>query len=549
MFKGIYDLVLSKNKSKLIVMITLLLAASLLTAGASALLMHMIDDVIPAGDERLLMMYIIGYIGLSFAKAGVSYFSSTYNTILILSDARDLKKELIEKIFRFDGDYLSSVSKGELYQTVEADSMSLCGFALNNVFNLLRTAFSVIVAVFFLLVLNWKLILLILILQPFAVIIQKKLTPRLIKLSGERRTSSGECSSLLQDIVKNPVELILSGFKKNVLQKMNEKLDEQYKIGKRSVLFEVLTVNIVDFISALTTCIVIGYSGYCIINQTMTVGELVTFMTYTGTITSGIIKIVDFSVNYAELMPIYERVSNIAHNAPPEKTQQAADTDESIISANNMCFSYDGINKIYDNASFSFRKGKSYSIIGRTGEGKSTFVKLLFGLWKPDNGEITIDGVKCSDINIDSIGDNVAYVSSSPVFLNDTIYNNLTMFNKTVTSDEAWNVLKKVGLYDEVDSLENKMDNVVGDGGMALSTGQRQRLSIARAMLTDKKIIILDEPTSALDTETGKKVIENVQECFKDKMLIIISHDQEIYDRLDEKLTLKNGRLLLDKKA
>ena len=123
------------------------------------------------------------------------------------------------------------------------------------------------------------------------------------------------------------------------------------------------------------------------------------------------------------------------------------------------------------------------------------------------------------------------------------------MFNKTVTSDEAWNVLKKVGLYDEVDSLENKMDNVVGDGGMALSTGQRQRLSIARAMLTDKKIIILDEPTSALDTETGKKVIENVQECFKDKMLIIISHDQEIYDRLDEKLTLKNGRLLLDKKA
>lgn len=207
-------------------------------------------------------------------------------------------------------------------------------------------------------------------------------------------------------------------------------------------------------------------------------------------------------------------------------------------------FSYDSKVKIYNNFDYVFHYGKKYGIIGKTGEGKSTIVKLLFGLWSPDSGRITIDERDCSELEYDDLSSIITYVSSTPIIIHDTLYNNLTMYDKNISEDMIWEVLKKVELEELFSDNEDKLNTIIGDNGITLSSGQRQRLSLARTMLIGRRIIILDEPTSALDEATTELITKLLYEEFNDKTLIIISHNKSVLKNCDRILKIEKGKVM-----
>lgn len=193
-------------------------------------------------------------------------------------------------------------------------------------------------------------------------------------------------------------------------------------------------------------------------------------------------------------------------------------------------FSYDSKVKIYNNFDYVFHYGKKY--------------ELLFGLWSPDSGRITIDERDCSELEYDDLSSIITYVSSTPIIIHDTLYNNLTMYDKNISEDMIWEVLKKVELEELFSDNEDKLNTIIGDNGITLSSGQRQRLSLARTMLIGRRIIILDEPTSALDEATTELITKLLYEEFNDKTLIIISHNKSVLKNCDRILKIEKGKVM-----
>jgi ABC-type transport system involved in cytochrome bd biosynthesis fused ATPase/permease subunit len=136
------------------------------------------------------------------------------------------------------------------------------------------------------------------------------------------------------------------------------------------------------------------------------------------------------------------------------------------------------------------------------------------------------------------------YVSANPIMFNDTIYNNIVMNSSDIDDERIYDMLRKLKLYDDITKLDDNIQSVIGDNGTTLSTGQRQRLAIARALLSDKQIIIMDEPTSSIDSETEKEVMKTIYNELSDKTLIIITHDEQILYDCDEILELRNRNLI-----
>ena len=214
------------------------------------------------------------------------------------------------------------------------------------------------------------------------------------------------------------------------------------------------------------------------------------------------------------------------------------------ISFKNISFEYVKNKKILENVTFEIVNGDKIGLVGGSGIGKSTIVNLISGLLKHSSGEININNNK---INYDFIFDNLSLVPQNPFFVNASIKENLCfgIVNNKINLDKVHEVLKVVELFDLVNQMDRKLDTIIGEKGASLSGGQLQRLGIARSLYSNPDILILDESTNALDKETQKKIINNLFLNYKNKTIIIISHDHNILSECNKIYKIENKKISL----
>ena len=203
-----------------------------------------------------------------------------------------------------------------------------------------------------------------------------------------------------------------------------------------------------------------------------------------------------------------------------------------------------GVNVVED-FSFKFKKNSTIAIVGKSGSGKTTISNLVTGLLKPSKGVITIDGTNIFDYNLNSYREKIGLISQETVVFNDTLYNNITFWaEKNAENLKRFNlVLAKVGLNDFLDKSSDQEDIMLGDHGVVMSGGQRQRLSIARELFKQTEILILDEATSALDSHTERLIQENIDSIKGSMTIIIIAHRLSTIKKADSILLLKDGKI------
>ena len=209
----------------------------------------------------------------------------------------------------------------------------------------------------------------------------------------------------------------------------------------------------------------------------------------------------------------------------------------------DVCFSYDNKKNVLDNLNLKIKANKTYGIVGKSGEGKTTMFNLLCKLYDHQSGLITIDGEDITTLDEESIRGNITIINQNPYIFNLSIKDNLKLVKSDVTDEEIYEACNLACLTEFIESLPEKYDTVVGEGGVTLSGGQRQRLAIARALIQKTKIILFDEATSALDNETQNNIQSAINNLKSDYTIVIIAHRLSTIINCDEIFFMKDGKI------
>lgn len=343
---------------------------------------------------------------------------------------------------------------------------------------------------------------------------------------------------------------LVRGFMELVVFRTNKKFDYEIKVTKEGIknivdgktkikLVHEIFFSVFELIVNVLQVIVLGYA---VLKSDLSVGAIVTVISLLGKAYEPIaifnVEYVDYKLNKVMVNKYIELLD--------KKDDEALDKGiilksiEGNIELKNISYSYNDNRNIINNLSLKIKKNSSIALVGESGSGKSTIIKLVMGLIKYNSGNILIDNVELSKLNLNSFYDNVTYFSQDVPIFDGTLRENL-VFDKKIDDNEIIKILNLVCLDKFYEKLENGLDTELGEKGIRMSGGERQRVALARLFFDDSKIIILDEATSAMDNITEKKVMENVVEHLKNKTLIIIAHRLETIKDVDMIYLLSDG--------
>jgi ATP-binding cassette subfamily B protein len=342
-------------------------------------------------------------------------------------------------------------------------------------------------------------------------------------------------------LVRGIMELVVFRTNKRYAKEIKKTEDSAGEIVSNKTKMRLTHEFFFTFFYLMVILLKIAVIIYGLVTRALTIGEIVALMTF---LDKAYQPIAIFNVDYVQYKldkVAFDRYKEILC-APDDAALnhgEKVDIARGEIEFKNVGFSYD--NKIImQNLSFKIQPDFSVAFVGESGAGKSTVIKQLTGLIKPQKGNILIDGVDLSDINLNHFYDYISYTSQdSPVF-NGTLYENIA-FDKQVSEEEIARVLHLVKLDEFYKTLKNGLLTEVGEKGVLLSGGERQRLALARIFFQKSKIVILDEATSALDNITEESVMNNITEAFQDRTLIIIAHRLSSIKKVGNIFVLKNG--------
>jgi subfamily B ATP-binding cassette protein MsbA len=395
--------------------------------------------------------------------------------------------------------------------------------------------------IFVLVYLDWKLFLLLLFSIPVLYLsltffgkIRERYSRRLQETIGKYTQFM---SQLIQGI--EVVKLFNSSFLKKEFESINKSV---FKNQVKSILNDVFYLSSIEIVSYLTISVIIGFGGYRIIKGDLTTGEFFAFL--------GALLIL---VNSSQIMqrgliqlkivkPVIDRIQYLL-NLPEEKKEGILFNGlKEKIEYKNVSLKI-GENQILKDINLKINKGEKVGIVGLTGSGKSTLVKLIPALIKDFEGKLLIDNYDVREYNVSSLRKYIGYVSQEVFIFNDTLRNNLLIAKPDATDEELIHALKKAKA-DFAFNLENGLDTVLGEKGSRLSGGERQRISIARLFLKNPDIIIIDEGTSALDVETEEYVMEEIKKEFNDKTVVMITHRLKVLDIAEKIVVMENGQIV-----
>lgn len=537
-----------KNKYISILAFLMMIITSIIELYMPQITKIILDDAIKLGNIKLLFNLILLYIGSNLLLNLLSVVLEYIYSIMKNRVSITFKIKLVRHLAKLSGSYYTNIKTGNILNIIDNDMYIVESLGANLLFSLIVDFFTAIVALFFLIKMQYDLLIIIIIIQMIILFSQSKFTKLIALKNEEIRDGSGEISNINQEYISNIMNVIIS--------KANFKFFKQYLYKERNMFKKSVVLDMIfstsmatgSILSSFITVVIYGYGGYKIIKGTMSFGELIAFQQYTGMLISPCMHIIRSNVQIQQAKTSVNRIFSVLDEpiiiSNNNKGTRCLDSFNGDIEFNDVCFSYEDEFKIIDNINLKFKNGETTALVGSSGCGKSTITKLLFRLWDVDCGEIIVDGASIKDYNLKSIRKNIAIITQDPLLFDDTIVNNLIMDNKHINDNYLAKVCKSVGIYELVNNLPDGFNTIVGENGVKLSGGQKQRISIARALISDSKIIIFDEATSALDNISQSIILENINEFLIDKTVIVIAHRLSTIKSADKIYVIDKGKVL-----
>jgi ATP-binding cassette subfamily B protein len=508
----------------------------------------LVDDVIKNSDRKKLIMVVLLLLCAHFTHY---LLAAIKNYMLRISGHKillSLRNEVYEKAQYLPMSFYDKTSTGAVINRINSDTNTLQSFMMRVTQEVIVQLFTLIGIVIIMLFLDWRLTLLSLFPVPFVAFVARKFSKKILPYYMRIWRRNSAVSGLLSDTI--PGVRVIKSFvgEKNAVDNFKDHTDEWFKVDKDGAKIIVTFPQVISFFVTCGSLLIWGVGGSQVINGTgISLGLLMSFISYTSMFYGPVNFFANLSDTYQSAIAAAERIFDII-DAEPErdfgKGNIPATTVKGKIEFKNINFSYDKAKKILENVSLTIEEGDVVGIVGTTGSGKSTLVNLFLRYYDSYDGEILLDGQNIQDIDMQWFRSQIGYVQQEPVLFHDTIYNNISFNSPEFTPEQVINAADIAHAHDFIVRQPDCYDSVLGERGVGLSGGEKQRLSIARAVLKNPSILVFDEATASVDSETEHHIQSAIEQLINGRTTIMIAHRLSTLSLANKIVVLDNGKII-----
>ncbi|MBR0528155.1 MAG: ABC transporter ATP-binding protein [Ruminococcus sp.] len=520
---------------------------------------YALDHYVADKTLDTLKMFIFLYVLLLVVQVAGSYISAILCGMIEVSVNRDLRNRSFRHIQELSLSYFNSNSVGSIHSRIMSDTSKIGETVAWRLMDIVWSGAYLVSILFNMLVISPSLFLAVFLLIIAAAVISMVFQGKLIKINRLIREQNSVITGDLNEMVTGVRTIKTMTIEKKMEKKFFEDTEKMRSVSVRSGRLSALFSSTVSFVSALALSVVLWKGGRLTIENAMLIGNLSVFMSYALGMLGPVQSIVNTLSQFIAIRANWERYIKLMEVSPdvsdtPEVISRYGDSFapkrenwepmKGDIFFDNVSFRYpDGDTEVLTNFTLDIPKGSMVAIVGETGAGKSTLVNLVCRFYEPTKGRVLLDGKDLRERSVMWLHSHIGYVLQTPHLFSGTIRENLMYGKPDATEEEIYSALKAVYAFDIVEELEGGLDSIVGEGGNSLSTGQKQLISFARAVLADPDILILDEATASVDTITEKKIQSAIKTLTANRTTFVIAHRLSTIVDADMIIAVNNGKI------
>jgi len=505
---------------------------SLIVASATSAIAWLLDPAIKkifVEKDQNLIFLIPCAIVLAFSAKGISLYLAKIIMIGVAEDVRkNIQKDMIKSLIKADTSIIDGKHSGKFISNLTYDTTLITNLVSTALLNLFKDSLTLIGLLSVMFYQNWKLSLIALIMIPLATLAAKTLGKRIGKVTTEAQIKSGELNMHLMEIFKNHKLIKIFQKEKFEIERTDTFLIALKEKSKKIAEVFVRASPIMEVLTGIMIGLLIFYSGKLIFKNEIDINNFFSFLAAMMLAYQPVrsLATLNMGINAGlsaanRILPIIDHKNEIIE----KDDSKNLDISDGNIEFKNCNFKYNRAeNLVLKNLNMKISGGKMTALVGHSGAGKSSILNLIPRFYDCDSGNITIDDQSIYSLKINDLRKNISIVTQDTTLFDDTIKNNILYANPDATNEEIDEVSEKSFANEFIKKLPKKYDTIIGENGVRLSGGEKQRISIARAMLKKTPIILLDEATSSLDADTEDKIQKAMSLLTKNKTTIVIAH-------------------------
>jgi len=532
--------------------ILLSLFFALLVAGSTSSIAYLLDPAIKKifiEKDQTLILIIPIFIIIAFATKGLSLYLAKVLMIGVAENVRkDLQCDMLNNLISADTKLIEEKHTGKFISFLTNDVTHITNLISTAVLNIFKDSLTLVGLLTVMFFQNWKLSLIAIIMIPLASFAAKSLGKRIEKVVTEQMVKAGILNTYLIELFKNHKLIKIFQQEKHENERADKFINDVKEKSKKIATIYVRSSPIMETLTGIMIAILIFYSGKLVLKNEIDVNNFFSFLAAMMLAYQPVRSLATLNITISQglsaatrILPVIDKKSELIENDGDLEIE----IKKGEIEFKNVFFKYDEHREknTLNSVNLKIMGGKMTSIVGHSGAGKSTILNLIPRFYDVNSGDIEIDNQSIYKSTIKSLRKNISLVSQDTTLFDDTIRNNIAYANLNATTEEIEEAARHSYASEFIEKLPNKYETIIGENGTRLSGGEKQRLSIARAMLKKSQIILLDEATSSLDAETESKIQEAIKFLTENKTTIVIAHRLSTILSSDKIYVIDSGKV------